>query len=174
MLELWEDFRVTPVWGICLGMKHHLKLHSKETWRINWIIALLERQTNMFEKVFKFKPETPHRCFVTDYWHLSLFAALWGLLWSVLTRKCWQELWKALQLPAIRWHWVSNWVLRAGGQVTESPNTACMDFEQSDIRDPSCRSRWLLLAKTEGWTPHQLLVTLWYIYKSLFFNPQFS
>lgn len=30
---------------------------------------------------------------------------------------------KALRLPGIRWHWVSNWVLRAGSQVTESPNS---------------------------------------------------
>lgn len=144
MLEPCEDFRVTPVWGICSEMKHHLNLDNKETRRINWIIRFPGLQTCL-KGLRISKPEIPH---------LSHFAALWGLLWSALMQKCWQELWKALQLPAIRWHRVSNWVLRAGGQVTESPKQLAWTLNGVTSEIHLTGQGCCCWQKKKGWTLH--------------------
>lgn len=88
MLELWEDFRVTPVWGICSGIKHHLKLQGKETWRINQIITFLGRQTCL---VFKFKPATA-LWEIMDTWPFSLpCGVICGQFWCESADKSYEK-----------------------------------------------------------------------------------
>lgn len=81
----------------------------------------------------------------------TLFSDLSGVLWSVLMGQCWQEFKKALQLPGLRWHWVSNWVLRAESQV--SPNLLGLRTEWHQRSRLACQS---CCRQKEGWRLHRL------------------
>lgn len=176
MLELWEDFRVTPVWGICLGMKHHLKLHSKETWRINGIIAFRERQTcsKRFSNL-NLKLHTAALWQIIDTCPFSLPCGVFcGQFWRESADKSYEKPCSYLRSADIEcqtgcWEQGARW-LSLRTQLARTLNRVTSEIHLTG-QGGCCWQKQKDGHHTSSWSQFDKYI---YIKKSLFFNPQFS